>query len=214
MQRSCPEHTPLNAFPAIDAVFQVRDRNIIGSRNKIPLIIIHEQLEIMAATGTAAAECIDLPAGHVQCHMDKAVLIGLFQYFRCFAKGNASGLGTFYCLVTQFINEKTDFPRFVASGIMAPTDAIRQGKGSGSCNTFRTCSCGRTHCFVSKDSPTGMTFEEYENCPLFLHLSYLSSNVFRNSSMRISCIFMMIRPAKGSGAFTRLNKNDSQVIDT
>jgi hypothetical protein len=167
MQRSCPEHTPLNAFPAVDAAFQVRDRNIIGSHNKIPSIIIHEQLEIMAATGTAAAECIDLPAGHVQCHMDKAMFIGLFQYFRRFAKGNASGLGTFYCLITQFINEKTDFPWFVASGIMAPTDTIRQGKGSGVLQYFQDLFLWQNPLFCLERFPYRDDFRRIRELPAF-----------------------------------------------
>jgi hypothetical protein len=86
--------------------------------------MIQDQLEIMTATGTATAECVDLPARHVQRHMDEAMLIGFFQYFCRFVKSNAAGLIMSYYLVAQFIDEKANISRLVAPSIMCPADTI------------------------------------------------------------------------------------------
>ena len=73
----------------------------------------------------------DLPAWHVQRHMDEAVLIGFFQYFCRFVKSNAAGLITSYYLVAQFINEKTDLSWFITPSIMCPADTISVAQTTG-----------------------------------------------------------------------------------
>jgi len=128
----CPgtEDTPANTEAAGGAVARVGHCHIVRAGNEILTAIHFKELEVMAATVAAAAQCIDPVARHEQGQVDKTVLIRHQEPVGCFHKRDTPCLPAENGLLCQVIDQETDVPGFIAPAIMGPAQTVRQGKGA------------------------------------------------------------------------------------
>jgi len=127
----CTKYAPFNALAAMQAGLYIRGRNIVRMGDQLTLPVSHQQLEIMTATGAAAAKRIQLMVRSIQAEMYQTFPVGDLQDRRRFIIRYSFTGCLFDESFTIVIQEEAYGNRLCTALVITPAYTIRQN------DTFR-----------------------------------------------------------------------------